>query len=148
MANITRADPFQELVRFDPFRDLEGFGFPALRRLMREVAPAEPVIKLDVSEDDKAYKVKAELPGVKKDDIDVEVEGNQVSIAAEVKRESEQKEGEKVVHTERYYGRQYRSFTLPREVAAGKVEARFNDGVLELTLPKAEGNGSRKIAIA
>ena len=58
------------------------------------------------------------------------------------------KEGEKVVHTERYYGRQYRSFTLPREVAAGKVEARFNDGVLELTLPKAEGNGSRKIAIA
>ena len=146
MANITRTDPFQELVRLDPFREMEGFGFPSLRRLFREM-PAEPTIKLDLTEDDKAYKVKAELPGVKKDDIDVEVEGNQVSIAAEVKRESEQKEGEKVVHSERYYGKQFRSFTLPRDIAAGKVEAKFADGVLELTLPKANGNGGQKIAV-
>ena len=149
MANIIRTDPFQELVRFDPFRGMEGVGWPPLRRFLRELPslPAEPAIKLEVTEDDKAFKVKAELPGVKKDDIAVEVEGDQVSISAEVKRETEEKEGEKVVHSERYYGKQYRSFTLGREIAADKVEAKFADGVLDLTLPKASGNGGRKIAV-
>ena len=145
MANITRFDPFQDLARFDP---LEGFAaWPrGLRRLFQEL-PAEPTIKLDVSEDDKAYKVKAELPGVKKDDIAVQVEGNQVSISAEVKREKEEKQDEKVLHTERYYGRQFRSFTLGRDIDRKKVEAKFTDGVLELTLPKNGTAAPEKIAI-
>jgi len=149
MANIvTRNDPFQELARFDPFRDFESF-FPmprAMRRWMTEM-PAEPSIKLDVTEDDKAYHVKAELPGVKKEDIDVEIEGNQVSLAAEVKKESEKKEGETVVHSERYYGRQYRSFTLDKDIDRSKVEAKFDNGILEMTLPKNGGKSGQRIEV-
>ncbi|HUI98983.1 MAG TPA: Hsp20/alpha crystallin family protein [Usitatibacter sp.] len=149
MANIvTRNDPFQELARFDPFRDFESF-FPmprAMRRWMTEM-PAEPSIKLDVTEDDKAYHVKAELPGVKKEDIDVEIEGNQVSLAAEVKKESEKKEGETVVHSERYYGRQYRSFTLDKDIDRNKVEAKFDNGILEMTLPKNGGKSGQRIEV-
>ena len=149
MANIvTRNDPFQELARFDPFRDFESF-FPmprAMRRWMGEM-PAEPSIKLDVTEDDKAYHVKAELPGVKKEDINVEIDGNQVSLSAEVKRETEKKEGETVVHSERYYGRQYRSFTLDKDIVNDKAEAKFDNGVLELTLPKNGGNSAQKIEV-
>ncbi len=143
----TRNDVLQEVERFDPFREIEPSFWPAsLRRIFRDL-PAEPAIRLDVTEDDKAYKVKAELPGVKKEDIDVEVEGNQVSIAAEVKRESEAHEGEKVIRRERYLGRQYRSFTLARDIDRAKVEASFADGVLELTLPKNGGTPARKVAI-
>ena len=144
MANIARFDPFQDLARFDLLRD-ESF-LPSLRRFFRDL-PAEPAIKLDVTEDDRAYKVKAELPGVKKDDIAVEVEGNQVSIIAEVKREAQEKKDEKVVHSERFYGRQSRSFTLPREIQRDKVDAKFADGILELTLPKNGAEPARKIAI-
>jgi HSP20 family protein len=142
MANIvTRNDPFHDLARFDPFREFESF-FPmprSMRRWMAEM-PAEAPIKLEVSEDDKAYHVKAELPGVKKEDISVEIDGNQVSLCAEVKRETEKKEGETVVHSERYYGRQYRSFTLDKDIDRAKAEAKFENGVLDLTLPK---NGSK-----
>ena len=146
MANITKVDPFADLFRFEPFRDVEGF-FPArLRRLFNEF-PAEPTIRLDVSEDDKAYHVKAELPGVKKEDISVEIDGNQVSLAAEVRREKEEKKDEKVVHTERYYGKQFRSFTLSREIDRKKAEARFADGVLQLTLPKNGSPAAERVTI-
>jgi HSP20 family protein len=146
MANITKVDPFTELFRFEPFRDLEEFFPNRMRRFFREM-PAEPSIKLDVSEDEKAYHVKAELPGVKKEDISVEIEGNQVSLAAEVKREQEEKKGEKVVHSERYYGRQFRSFTLATPIDRNAAEAKFADGVLDLTLPKAGPAPNQKIAI-
>ncbi len=149
MANIvTRNDPFQELARFDPFRDFESF-FPmprSMRRWMAEM-PSEPAIKLDVTEDDKAYHVKAELPGVKKEDIKVEIDGNQVSLSAEVKRETEKKEGETVVHSERYYGRQYRSFTLDKDIDRNKAAAKFDNGILELTLPKNGGKPAQKIEV-
>ncbi len=145
---VTRSDPFQELARLDPFRDFDSvFPMPrAMRRWMAEM-PSEPAIKLDVSEDDKAYHVKAELPGVKKEDIAVEIEGNQVSLSAEVKRESEKKQGETVVHSERYYGRQYRSFTLDKEIDRNKAEARFENGILELTLPKTGGEPAQRIQV-
>lgn len=148
MANIvTRSDPFLELARFDPFRDFEGFvGMPRLRRWLAET-PAEPTMKLDVTEDDKAYHVKAELPGVRKEDIAVEIDGNEVFLSAEVKRESERKEGETVVHSERYYGKQYRSFTLGGDIDRDKAEAKFENGILDLTLPKNGGNAGKKIAV-
>ncbi len=148
MANIvSRNDPFQELARFDPLRDFEGFfGLPRLRRMMAQM-PAEPSIRLDVTEEEKAYKVKADLPGVKKEDIAVEIEGNQVSISAEMRREKEEKEGEKVVHSERYYGKQYRSFTVEKEIDREHAEAKFQDGVLQLTLPKRNGGTAQKIAV-
>jgi HSP20 family protein len=147
MTNITRSEPFQNVARFDPFRELEGF--PAWNRLSRffHELPAEPTIKIDVTENDKAYTVKAEIPGVKKEDINVEVDGNQVSISAEVRREKEEKKDENVVHSERYYGRQFRSFTMAREIDRKKVAAKYADGVLELTLPKNGGPAAEKIAI-
>jgi HSP20 family protein len=142
MMNITRRDPVQELTIAEPFRNLERLlGWPRLPSWFKEL-PAEPTIKLDVTEDEKAYFVKAELPGVKKEDIEVEVNGNQVSLAAEVKREKIEKKGETLVHSERYYGRQYRSFSLAQPVDRKKAVAKFTDGVLELTLPK-DGIGKK-----
>ena len=145
--NITKSGPFQDLTRFDPFREMEAFApWPSLRRFFRELPP-EPAIKLDVSEDDKAYHVKADLPGVKKEDIAVEIDGNQVSLTAEVRRETEAKKDEKTVHTERYYGKQFRSFTLGREIDRKKAEAKFADGVLQLTLPKNGSPAAERVTI-
>ena len=141
--NITRYDPFKELSRLDPFGEL---GWPRVRRLF-DVEPVEPTIRLDVTENDKAFTVKAEIPGVAKEDIDVQVSGNQVSLSAEVKREKEEKKDEKVVHSERYYGMQYRSFTLSQDIDRDKAEAKFDNGVLTLTLPKLEATGNGKIAV-
>lgn len=147
MGNLTRSAPFQELARFDPLREMEAFAqMPGLRRFFSELPP-EPAIKLDITEDDKAYHVKADLPGVKKEDIAVEIDGNQVSLTAEVKRESEEKKGEKTVHSERYYGRQFRSFTLGREIDRKKAEAKFADGVLHLTLPKDGSPAAERLTI-
>ena len=141
MKKTTLPDPVREIAHFAPFRELEPFlQIPRLRRWIPE-ALAEPTIKLDVTEDEKAYHVRAELPGVKKEDVQVEIDGHQVSLSAEVKREKEVKKGEALVHSERYFGRQYRSFTLGREIDRKGAQAKFRDGVLELTLPK---NGSPK----
>jgi HSP20 family protein len=147
MSNITRTDPLQELVRFEPFREFESFmGWPRFRRWLHEL-PAEPTMKVDVTENDKGYCVKAELPGVKKEDIQIEVKGDQISIAAEVKREKEEKKGETLVHSERYFGRQFRSFTLGEEIDRQNVAAKFSDGVLELTLPKNGRSAAQRVAI-
>lgn len=146
MANITRPDPFRELSRFDPFgEDFPGFT-RGLRRMFQEM-PAEPAIRLEVAEDDKAYKVKADLPGVKKEDIEVEIEGDAVVISAEVRREKDEKKDGTVVHSERYYGRQSRRFSLPRGIDRDKAEARYDNGVLELTLPKNGKASPNRIAI-
>ncbi|HYA20698.1 MAG TPA: Hsp20/alpha crystallin family protein [Burkholderiales bacterium] len=146
MANITRYDPLSEITRLDPFRNLDDMfrGFlvrPVLRGL-------EPQIKIDVAEDNKAYTVRAEIPGVKKDDIKVSVEGNQVSISAEVKEEKEEKKGKTVIRSERYYGKVYRSFGLGQEVDQKATKAKYVDGVLELTLPKKPGRAGKQIAVS
>ena len=139
MANITRFTPFESL-----FDDLaKGFWVKPV-----SVPGGEELrIKLDVNEDDKAYTVHAEIPGVKKDDIQVDVQGDQISIRAEVKHETEEKKSEKVLHSERYYGMVGRSFSLPTEVDEKGTVARYKDGVLDLTLPKKSGNGTKRIAV-
>jgi HSP20 family protein len=106
-----------------------------------------PRATVDVGEKNGAYVVSAELPGVKKDDIHVNIDGAQVSIEAEVKREKEASQDERVLHSERVYGKVVRSFTLPQEVDEGKVEAKFRDGVLELTLPKKAAAQRKQISI-
>lgn len=145
MSNLTRYDPFQDFPRIaNPFHETEGFfNIPWMRKMVRDMPAAEPSIRLDVAEDDKAYTVKAEMPGVRKEDIDVQVDGARVSLSAEVRREKEEKKGETVVHSERYHGKQFRSFTLGQDIDPAGVQAKFDNGVLSLTLPKA-GNGSRK----
>lgn len=109
--------------------------------------PEEPQIKLDATEDDKTYRVKADVPGVKKEDIHVAIDGNQLSINAEVKKEKEEKKGETVVRSERYYGKQYRRFTLAHDIDEAKAEAKYRDGVLELTLPKKEASSAKQLTV-
>jgi HSP20 family protein len=149
MSNITRYNPFTELARFDPFFDMDDvLNKFMMRPILREGLEIEPQIKMDVKEADGQYLIKAEIPGVKKDDIHVTVEGNRVSISAEVKQEKEEIEGERVIRSERSYGMASRSFSLAEEVDQSKVQAKYTDGVLELTLPKKPGSSRKEISIA
>ncbi|MDP2027298.1 Hsp20/alpha crystallin family protein [Sulfuriferula sp.] len=142
MANVTRYDPFDVYV--EPFDNLfRGF----FRPVRTDNADAAVQIKIDVKEDDKAYTVHAEIPGVKKEDIHVTVDGNQVSLAAEIKRDSETREGEKLLRSERYYGKTYRSFTLGSDVDDAAAEAKYSDGVLELKLPKKAASNAKRLEI-
>lgn len=147
MANrLMSLNPFSEIARFDPFRAMDDLfqeytAFPRLR-----TADAVPRMRLDMSETEQAYVVKAEVPGVQKEDIKVAIDGNQVSISTEVKKEERQENGN-MVRSERYYGQQHRSFSLPHEVDESKAEARCQDGILELTLPKKPGGTSRVLQI-
>ena len=142
MASITRYDPFNDLV--DDF--FKGF---LVRPVSYEGARnALPRVKVDVAEKNGAYKVTAELPGAKKDDIHVAIDGAQVTLTAEVKQEKEAaSQDERVLHTERVFGKVTRSFTLPQELDEAKAEAKFRDGVLELTLPKKAAAPRKQISI-
>ena len=104
-------------------------------------------LKMDLKEDGKACTVHADIPGVKKEDIQVSIDGNRVSISAESKMEKAAKEGEKVLRTERYSGKVARSFTLLHDVDEAQAQAQYSYGVLELTLPKKAGTATRKLEI-
>ncbi|MBL8480988.1 MAG: Hsp20/alpha crystallin family protein [Rhodocyclaceae bacterium] len=140
MANITRWDPFEDL-----FKDFRGFLLRPVGAL-GELAETG-TIRLDVKEDAETYRVHAELPGVNKEDIAVDIDGATVSISAEKKHDKEVREGERVLRTERYYGRVQRSFQLATDVDQARASAKFADGVLELTLPKKAGERVRKITV-
>lgn len=140
MGNLRVFDPFAVDNVDDVFRTF-------LQPMRLEGMPAAPQIKVDVSETDKAYQVKAELPGVKKDDIHVNIDGNYVTINAEVKNEKDEKKDGKVLRSERYYGAVARAFTLANDVDEGAVIAKFDNGVLDLTLPKKAVSQARHITI-
>jgi HSP20 family protein len=125
------------------FEDLVRSFFKPVRESRETAAP----IKVDVTEKPEAFVVRAEVPGVAKDDIHVTIEGNQVTISAEVKRETEQKDGERVLRSERYYGAVYRSFVLPVELDETTSQAKYENGVLELTLAKKPQVAGRKLTI-
>ena len=143
MANVTRFDPFNDLVD-DLFK---GFLVRPLGYEGRVNGGALPRAKVDVAEKNGAYVVTAELPGVKKDDIHVSIDGAEVTLEAEVKREKEANKDERVLHSERLYGKLTRSFALPAEVDEAKAQAKFTDGVLELTLPKKAAAQRKQITI-
>jgi HSP20 family protein len=139
MANLTRFNPVD-----DAFDDLfRGF---LMRPVRMEGAP-EVQIKLDVKEDDKSYTVHAEIPGVKKEDIHVSIDGNQIAISAETKNEKQVKDGEKLLRSERYYGKVSRAFTLAQDVDEDASQAKYNDGVLELTLAKKTAAKAKRLTI-
>jgi HSP20 family protein len=146
MANLKRYDPFS-LAQFEPFADFDDLmkGF-FVRPVLFEGQPTMQ-IKVDLKENDKAYTVHADIPGVKKDDIHVSIDGNQVSISAESKAEKEEKEGDKVLRSERYCGKVARSFTLAHDVDEANAQAKYEDGVLELTLPKKAASTAKKLTI-
>lgn len=145
---LTRWNPFREMARFSPWLDADEFWKQQGIRPTWAGLETEPDFRVDVSEDDGAYMVKAEIPGVKKEDIDISIEGNRVGISAEVKKEKEEKEGKRVVRSERYYGSLYRGFTLDQDVDEAKSEATYADGVLTLRLPKKAGTAAKKIMVS
>jgi HSP20 family protein len=140
MANIARFTPFDET--FNDF--LRGFF---VRPVGLETGDAPAQFKVDVTEDEKTYTLRAEIPGVKKEDINVTIDGDQVAISAEVRNEKEVKEGGRVLRAERHYGKLYRAFALGQAVDEAGAEAKYADGVLRLTLPKKDAVASRRITV-
>jgi len=141
MANIARFDPFSTSLN-DLFEGL------LVRPIRLDLDAGQRLsMKLDVTQDDKAYTVKADMPGVKKEDIHVEIDGNVLSISAETKKEKEEKKDERVVCSERYFGKLARSFTLEHDIDEAAVDAKYSDGVLNLTLPKKAKSTTKKIAV-
>ena len=139
MSAVTRFDPFDQM-----FPDMiRRYAMPAP---FAKDMPAE--IRIDVTENDKDYQVRAEIPGARKEDIRVSVDGNFVSIASEFRKEKEEKKsGGRVLVKETYAGSASRGFSLAQEIDASKVVAKLEDGVLNLTLPQREGAGVRTVAI-
>ena len=146
-SNMTPFDPFRDMMRAMPMRRMEEF----LRDLRPGLSLGEmqdvPAVRCDVNENDQNYTIRAEIPGVRKEDIKVDVNANRVTIAVETQQQDEQKEGEKVVRCEIYRGQMYRSFTLEHDVDESKAEARYQDGILELVLPKRADRGGAKLEI-
>lgn len=138
MSNLSRRDPLDDLFRGFFVRPVD-FG---------NVTNTEaPQMRVDVKENTEGYEVHAELPGMKKEDIHVHIDGPVVSISAERKQEKEVKDGERVLRTERYFGKVSRSFQLGQDVDEAKAVAKFNDGVLELTLPKKLAAQAKRLTI-
>ena len=118
-----------------------------VRPMNFETAAAPVQLRVDVSENEGGYTVHAEIPGVKKEDIQIAIDGNQVEISAEVKNEKEVKEGEKALRSERYYGKVYRAFALGQDIDEAATEARYADGILELKLPKKVSARATRISV-
>jgi HSP20 family protein len=137
------------LLRTEPLAGLDGlldeFLRPAFVRPARGPAPRR--IHVDVKETPEAYVVLAELPGVRKEAIRIDVEANEVAIATETSAAREAKDGEKWLHVERHAGRSERRFALPAQVDAARAEAKLADGVLELRLPKKVLTGALKVEV-
>ncbi len=110
-------------------------------------APASTQFRMDVTENEQEYQVLAELPGVKKEDISITINGNEVAVSAEVKHEKDVENGETVLRAERYYGKIQRAFTLGQEVDEATAQAKYNDGVLELTLPKKAVAAAKRLTV-
>jgi len=138
MSNITQRDPFSDLLRGFFVRPID-FDF---NRTLQS-----PEMRVDVKENAESYAVTAELPGVSKEDINVNIDGQAVSISAERKQEKEVKDGERVLRTERYFGKVSRTFQLGQEVDESRASAKFTDGVLKLTLPKKAPAQSKRLTI-
>lgn len=148
MANIVSRSPlFGKIARVDPFPNIdEWFKDFGLRPFSAEMEGA-PAIKVDVTENDTAYTVRAEIPGVKKEDVKVQVDGNRISISAETKQEKEEKKDEKIICRECYQGSSFRSFSLANDVDESKAEAKYENGILELNLPKKTGKAAKHLEI-
>jgi len=140
MANITRFDEaFDDLLRGFFVRPVSFEGGQGQAQVAH--------FRVDVSESENAYTIRAELPGVKKDDININIDADQVAISAEVKNEKEVKDGERTLRSERYYGKVQRAFQLGQPIDENTANAKYVDGVLELTLPKKAAASAKRISI-
>jgi HSP20 family protein len=130
------ADPFEDLVRGFLFRPPSSERANAAR------------FRMDVSENEIAYRVRADLPGVRKEDIAVNVEGDTVTISAEVRADEDARSADRALRSERYVGKLERSFSLAQTIEEGGAEARYVDGVLELLLPKKVVTARKRIVVS
>ncbi|MEZ7827985.1 MAG: Hsp20/alpha crystallin family protein [Brachymonas denitrificans] len=129
----------------DFFKDVAPGFF--IKPLHGDPLPSASQIRIDVKETDKEFTVQAEMPGVSKEDIHVSVEGSIVTLRAEIRQEDRQTEGEKVLRTERYHGEVSRSFQLPADIDEANAKARYDNGVLCLTLPKKVSNAPQRLTV-
>ena len=143
MVNITRFNPLEGAFE----NMLRGAPVWLPNPETRAPAPGPAQFHMDVTENDKEYQVLAELPGVKKEEISVTINGNEVAVSAEVKHEKDVENGQIVLRAERYYGKLERAFTLHQEVDEATAQAKYNDGVLELTLPKKTVAAAKRLAV-
>lgn len=150
--SLVRSSPFSDISRFDPFR-LDPLR--SIDELMRDLSmlptlggfEADPGIRLDVEETDQGFVVKADMPGIKKEDIKVAIDGNLVTIEAQTAGESEEKLAGRLVRRERYAGQQFRRFSLPQDIDDKGAVASYDNGVLSLNLPKKSGSVGTTLAI-
>jgi HSP20 family protein len=141
MVNITRFNPLEDA--FDNLLCSVPVWVPNPER--RAAQPAQ--FRMDVTENDKDYQVLAEMPGVKKEEIQITINGNEVAVSAEVKQEKIVKNGDTVLRAERFYGTIQRAFSLGQEVDEASAKAKYNDGILELTLPKKAAAAAKRLAV-
>lgn len=147
MANsLIRFDPIRDIARFDPFRNMDEFLQELTAPSAWRASAMPAYIRIDVSETDKQYSVKADLPGLHKSDIKVGIEGNLVSLSAEAKPAGDAG-GINSLCCERATGQLQRSFTLPQDVDEAKAQARYDNGVLYLTLPKKSGEAHHNLTV-
>jgi len=147
MANsLIRRDPFGSLFDefFGDFFTRTGWPVAARGAELPSVARA----RMDVIDKNDRFEVLMDLPGAKKEDIQVTIEGSRVAISAETRSEKEEKEGDRVLHSERYAASYARTFELPVEVTEAGAEASFENGVLRLVLPKRATVTSKRLAIS
>ena len=137
---ITRGGLFDDF-----FRDVAPSFY--VRPLHGDPLPSPAQIKIDVKESERAYTVQAELPGVPKDDIQVSLDGNVVTLRAEVKQQDAQTKDDKVLRSERYFGSGSRSVQLPQDIDQNESRAKYDNGVLTLTLPKKVGGKTQRLSI-
>jgi HSP20 family protein len=133
-----------DLFDIEPF-DSAFRGFLRPWKIERNIQA--PQIKIDLTEHDADYAIKAEIPGVRKEDINVQIDGNVVIISAEVKKDKEDRKDGRVLRSEREYGYASRSFTLGSAVDESKADAKYNNGVLELLLPKKATSTSKRLTV-
>ena len=152
---IRRGNP--ALPAYRPGSVEDGFGrmvesmfedfFAPLALSQRFAGEGAAVPRLDMTETEKSYEIQAELPGVEKDDVKVSVDGQRVMIEAECRQANERREGETVVYAERTARKFMRSFALPTEVDDASAQAKLENGVLQLSLPKKQGTEARRLTI-
>lgn len=136
MNNLIYRDPLNDLLR--------GFFVRPVEFSDTKEAPA---LTVDVTEQDKAYAIHAEIPGVNKEDIHVSIDGAVVSISAERRNQKEVRDSDKILRSERYFGKVSRSFQLPQEVDESQASAKYSEGVLELLLPKKAAAQAKRLSI-
>ena len=129
MSNMQLYEPFSPEIFTDFFKEFA-------RPMRFDFAALAPTIKLEVSEKDDAFHIKAEVPGVRKEDIKVKIDGDRVSISAETRQEKDEKQNGKVIKSEFHYGTTSRVVSLGEDVDAEKATAAYENGVLNLNLPK------------